>query len=759
VQGVGFRPWVWQLARALKLRGSVRNDARGVLIEIWGDSEKLNQFVDHLEQGTPPLSRIESIECSPLVAGQNIPADFIIASSRGGDVRTGVASDATTCSECLSEIFDPHDRRYAYPFTNCTHCGPRLSIVREIPYDRANTSMADFPMCPSCQVEYEDPSNRRFHAQPNACADCGPRVWLEKGSGDRLALEGEGVIRKAAELIGEGRILAIKGIGGIHLACDAANESAVDELRRRKKRYHKAFALMARDLEMISRYARVDPTAAASLSDPAAPIVIMSSQGQGETLASGISPGQNSYGFMLPYTPLHHLLMALLDEPVVLTSGNLSDEPQCISNAEARDKLGGIADFLLLHDRDIVTRLDDSVMRLSAGRPRILRRARGYAPQPISLPPGFNGSRKVLAMGAELKNTFCLLGEGRAVLSQHLGDLENASVFREYQRMLEHYQRLYDFEPDLIVVDKHPDYLSAQLGRRLAEERGLPLIETQHHHAHMAACMAEHQLPADTEPVLGLILDGLGYGDDGSIWGGEFLLGDYQEYRRLASFSPVPMPGGAMAIREPWRNCFAHLAAALGWEQVESAYSDLELIQFLKTRPLANLRKMLDKGINSPPASSAGRLFDAVAAAVGLCRERITFEGQAAIELEALSEAYVDDFRSAGYPVDTGGKHLNWAPLWEALLNDLQRGRAPGVIGARFHNGFVAAVSEITAALCSDYLVNTVVLGGGVFQNRLLLEGVSRQLRQQGFAVFAPQRLPANDGGLSLGQVVIGCQR
>ncbi len=752
MQGVGFRPWVWQLARTLKLRGSVCNDAQGVLIEIWGEFERLEQFVSQLEQGAPPLSQIESVESSRLEEEENIPVDFIIAASRGGDVRTGVASDTASCSECLSEIFDPHDRRYAYPFTNCTHCGPRFSIVRGVPYDRINTSMASFPMCPSCQAEYEDPSNRRFHAQPNACPDCGPSVWLEDARGKPLDVGREQVLHKAAELIREGRILAIKGIGGIHLACDATSETAVAELRRRKKRYHKAFALMARDLEMISRYARVDPTAAASLSDPAAPIVIMS--GQGEMLASGVNPGQNSYGFMLPYTPLHHLLMALLDDPIVLTSGNLSDEPQCVSNAEARDRLGGIADFLLLHDRDIVTRLDDSVVRPSAGRPRILRRARGYAPQPISLPPGFSGSRKVLAMGAELKNTLCLLGERRAVLSQHLGDLENASVFREYQRMLEHYQRLYDFEPDLIVVDKHPDYLSAQLGRRLAEERGLPLIEAQHHHAHMAACMAEHQLPADTEPVLGLILDGLGYGEDGTIWGGEFLLGDYREYRRLASFSPVPMPGGAMAIREPWRNSFAHLAAALGWEQVESVYSDLELVQFLKTRPLANLRKMLDKGINSPPASSAGRLFDAVAVALNLCRECATFEGQAAMELEALAETA--ESGTEHYSLDLNNCQLEWTALWEGILSDLAKGTDAATIAARFHHSLAHGLVKIAVGLCHQHNVSTLVLGGGVFQNRLLLESMVKKLKAQDLQILIPERVPANDGGISLGQGVIG---
>ena len=752
VQGVGFRPWVWQLARALKLRGSVYNDAQGVLIKIWGVPEHLERFVNQMEQGAPALSRIESVECSPLGEDERIPVDFIIATSRGGDVRTGVASDAATCSECLSEIFDPQDRRYAYPFTNCINCGPRLSIVRKIPYDRANTSMADFPMCPRCQAEYDDPANRRFHAQPNACPDCGPNIWLEDTQNNFLDVERGQVLQKAAELIREGRILAIKGIGGIHLACDATNESAVNELRRRKKRHHKAFALMARDLAMISRYAKVNPAAAMSLSEPAAPVVIMNSQGK--ALASGISPGQNTLGFMLPYTPLHHLLMALLDDPIVLTSGNLSDEPQCISNAEARDKLGGIADFFLLHDRDIVTRLDDSVVRISAGQSRILRRARGYAPLPIPLPSGFNSSRKVLAMGAELKSTFCLLGEERAVLSQHLGDLENAPVLQEYRRMLEQYRQLYDFEPDFIVVDKHPNYFSTQLGRRLAEEQGLPLLAVQHHHAHMSACMAEHSLPVDSRPVLALILDGLGYGDDGSIWGGEFLLGDYREYQRVASLPPIPMPGGAMAIREPWRNTFAHLATVLGWKQVESAHAELELIHFLKTKPLNNLRKMLDKSINSPPASSAGRLFDAVAAALNVCRERAAFEGQAAMELEALAET--SESGAEHYSFNLNYDQLQWTNLWEGILKDLGNGTDTATIAARFHQSLAAGLVKIAAELCDQHNTETLVLGGGVFQNRLLLENMVNKLKDLDVQILIPERVPTNDGGISLGQGVIG---
>jgi len=449
VQGVGFRPWVWKLAKESRIRGRVFNDAQGVLVEAWGQPEWLDCFIQQLRQNAPPLSRIESIERLPPEKGTCAPEGFVIDSSREGETRTSITADAATCPECLGEIFETGNRRYGYPFTNCTHCGPRFSIIREVPYDRANTSMARFSMCTACQGEYDDPGDCRFHAQSNACADCGPRIWLEDSAGNRMTPEGLAVIKSAAQLIREGAILAIKGIGGIHLACDATSESAVFRLRQRKKRHHKAFALMARDISMISRYAAVDEKSARVLTEPAAPVVIMDAQGK--SLASGINPGQNTLGFLLPYTPLHHLLMASLDKPVVLTSGNSSDEPQCISNEEAREKLGAIADFLLLHDREIVTRLDDSVVRVTAGKPRMLRRARGYAPEPVSLPPGFGHEHKVLAMGSELKNTFSLLREGKAVTSQHIGDLENASTFREYRNMLEHYQRLFDFEPDLLA--------------------------------------------------------------------------------------------------------------------------------------------------------------------------------------------------------------------------------------------------------------------------------------------------------------------
>ncbi|WP_456404682.1 carbamoyltransferase HypF, partial [Thiolapillus sp.] len=752
VQGVGFRPWVWQLAQRHGIRGAVLNDARGVLIEAWGENTAMDAFLMALNKDAPPLARIDSIEQQPLERGAEPPADFSILSSRSGQTRTAVAADAATCQACVDEIFDPDDRRFGYPFTNCTHCGPRLSIVRDIPYDRANTSMALFPLCSRCQAEYDDPGERRFHAQPNACPECGPLIWLEGTEAGRDAdrQAWRQVIPKAAQLLRKGHILAIKGIGGFHLACDASNEQVVAKLRGRKKRYAKAFALMARDLEMIQAYAKLDDQSSALLQSAAAPIVILDHRGK--RLAPSINPGQNSLGFMLPYSPLHHLLMAELDSPLVLTSGNISDEPQCVTNTEARERLGGIADYLLLHDRDILTRLDDSVLRVAAGRPRMLRRARGYAPEPMQLPPGITEPPKVLAMGAELKSTFCLLGESGAVLSQHLGDLENASTFREYRQMLAQYQKLYDFQPDLIVVDKHPDYLSTQYGRELAQQNGVPLLEVQHHHAHMSACMAEHGLPADTPQVLGLILDGLGYGAEGGIWGGEFLLGTYKDCERIGCFAPVSMPGGVMAMREPWRNAYAHLASAFDWSQLAEQYAELDIIAYLKTKSLANLEKMLEKNLNSPPASSAGRLFDAVAAVLGLCRDQVSFEGQAAIELEALAENTVE---ISVYPLILQNNTIYWRDLWKAILEDLTQGVDRAVIAANFHHSLATGLARICLELAEEHRVETLVLSGGVFQNRLLLENLTTALEQR-LNILIPQWIPANDGGISLGQAIVG---
>ncbi len=760
VQGVGFRPSVWRLARDLGLAGEVRNDGDGVLVRAWGPADALQGLLDRLPREAPPLSRIDRIEVAPLDQAAE-RADFIIVESAGGAVRTGVVPDAATCPACLSEVMDRGDRRYRYPFANCTHCGPRLSILRAIPYDRANTSMAAFPLCADCAAEYGSPADRRFHAQPNACAVCGPRLWLEDEEGAPLRdPDGRDAISHARDLIAAGAIVAVKGIGGFHLACDAANEAAVARLRQRKRRFDKPFALLARDLAMVRDYARLSETEAALLRSAAAPIVVLDRLESAAPLAAGIAPGQNGLGFMLPYTPLHHLLAQGLARPIVLTSGNRSEEPQTCDNRDARARLAGIADAWLLHDRENVNRLDDSVARVAGGVPRLLRRARGYAPAPLPLPPGFEAAPAVLAMGGELKNSFCLLKDGQAILSPHIGDLEDPLTHADYRRSLDLFRALFEFRPDLVAVDRHPQYHATEWGRRLAEEEAVPLAEVQHHHAHLAACLAEHGRPLNGGPVLGVILDGLGYGAGEDLWGGEFLLGDYLGFQRLANFAPVALLGGAKAMREPWRNTYAHLRQFLGWEEVERRWPDLPIVRFLAKKPRHTLDRMIERGINAPPASSAGRLFDAVAAALGLCRAQASFEGQAAIELEALAETAASERRAYGFATGgSDGVELGWAPLWEALLDDLAAGVAPARIAARFHNGLIDALARTAAGLAASRGVTSAVLSGGVFQNRILLEGVTAGLEARGLQVLSPVQVPANDGGLSLGQACVSAAR
>lgn len=767
VQGVGFRPTVWRLARECGLTGDVRNDGEGVLVRLWGEAEAVERFCQRLHRECPPLARIDAVERLPL-EGPPPTGAFRILPSDPGPARTGVVADAATCPACQAEIQDPGQRRYRYPFTNCTHCGPRLSIIRAIPYDRANTAMAGFPVCPACAAEYQDPADRRFHAQPIACPECGPRAWLEDGAGQRLdpaALGAVDAIAAASQLLRQGHILAIKGIGGFHLAVDATQAAAVGELRRRKARGRKPFALMARDLAVIRRYCQVEPQAEALLGSPAAPIVLLPSTGP-DSLAPQLAPGQAGLGWMLPYSPLHHLLLADWDRPLVMTSGNLSDEPQCIDNAEARARLGPLADYCLLHDRPILNRLDDSVARIMDGAPRLLRRARGYAPTPIPLPPGFGQVPPILALGGELKATFCLVQQGQAILSQHLGDLEDPLTAADYEHNLDLYQTLFQHRPRYLVVDRHPDYRSTRLGRDLARREGLELVRVQHHFAHIAAVLADNDWPLDGGKVLGVALDGLGHGEDGSIWGGEFLLADYRDYRRVGYLRPVPMPGGGRASREPWRNAYAQLVQALGWETYRTRYPDLPLTRLLADKPLDLLDLMLTKGINSPLASSCGRLFDAVAATLGICPERISYDGEAASELEALAWQGLDGGvgEGAGYPLailpdGAGCLSLDPAPLWAPLLEDLARGEAPARIAARFHQGLAGAVADLAQRLAKQWDLSQVALSGGVFQNRLMLEGVSEHLRRAGLGVLSHRRVPANDNGLALGQALIAAAR
>ena len=756
VQGVGMRPTVWRLAHQFGLVGSVCNEGQGVSIQAWGPPPALAEFLRQLQLQAPPLAKISGIDCLPLATPPQADTFTIIASACG-EPHTAIAADAASCPACLTETLDPSNRRYRYPFTNCTHCGPRLSIIKGIPYDRCNTAMAVFPQCPACQQEYDNPADRRFHAQANACAVCGPELWLEDPTGKRQQRAELDAIADSAELIRQGYILAIKGIGGFHLACDAGNELAVATLRQRKQRYAKPFAVMGRTIAMLSDYAELSLLEQQLLAEPAAPIVIVKKQGR--ALADAVAPGEEKLGCMLPYTPLHHSLLLALDAPIVLTSGNCSEEPQCITNADARQRLAGIADYWLLHNRDIVHRLDDSVVRVIDQQPRLLRRARGYAPQPLDLPDGFAGMPQILAMGGELKNTFCLLKDGQAILSPHIGDLENALVQTDYRHLLTTYQKLFDFRPELIAIDLHPHYHSSQYGAELANQLGLPLMPIQHHHAHIAACMAEYQLAIDSGPVLGIAMDGLGFGPDGRLWGGEFLKADYRQFTRLAAFESLPLLGGSQAMRQPWRNTYAHLKHYFDWPSLSEQYAQLEIIRFLNTQPLAVLDAMSTQRLNSPLSSSCGRCFDAFAAALGICPETISYEGQAAIGLENLAAKKFTEERGLGYQhqqqTENGLLLLSWKPFWLGLLSDLQAQVSKEVIAARIHQGMAQAIVETAIPLCAQIGSNTVILSGGVFQNRLLLEELSRQLRLAGKTVFSPSQLPANDGGLAFGQAVI----
>ena len=776
VQGVGFRPTAWRLARRHGLRGWVANDGLGVRIHVCGPTAAVDGFVLDLAGEPPPLARIERIEREP---APPLPenAGFHIAESSATAVRTGVVPDAATCRDCVGEIFDPFARRFRYAFTNCTHCGPRLSIIRQVPYDRADTTMAEFALCAACAAQYQDPADRRFHAQPIACHACGPRLTLVRTDGRPLALDGLTSLDEAdaaCSLLQRGHILAVQGLGGYQLACDAANSSAVERLRSGKRRERKPFALMARDLAAIRGYAEVDDAEAALLSSSAAPIVLLerragpASVAASLTLAPAIAPGLNLLGFMLPNTPLHHLLLQRMSRPIVLTSGNLSDEPQAIERDDARHRLGAIADHFLEHDRKIARRVDDSVARVVAGRPRLLRRARGFAPATLKLPAGFELAPPVLGYGGELKNTFCMLRDGGAVLSGHIGDLQDPLTRTDYVKALADFQRFYEFEPEALACDLHPDYSSTQLAR--ARGPAMPVIAIQHHHAHIAACLAENGVPRDAPAVIGVALDGTGYGADGTLWGGEFLRADYVSYERLGTFKPVALLGGEAAIREPWRNTYAHIMAQMGWANFAMNYFELDLYRFLERQPRALLDGMLAHRVNSPLASSCGRLFDAVAAALGLARERAWFEGQGAMELEATADVESlrreDERLSYPFPIPrlAGLPYIEPLGMWSALFGDLILGTPVGVISARFHRGLANAIVRMVAQLCEPAAgdsapVRTVALSGGVFQNRILFERVQAGLQARGFTVLSHAQVPCNDAGIALGQAVIAAAR
>ncbi|WP_455379149.1 carbamoyltransferase HypF [Petrachloros mirabilis] len=772
VQGVGFRPTVWRLAQQHHIRGHVFNDGRGVRILAVGMPEDLQRFLTDLKEKPPVLARIDAIISEP-ASLQDVPPDFTIIENVPGEADTGVSPDAATCPACLDEVQDPSARRFLYPFATCTHCGPRLTIQEQIPYDRSGTTMNRFPMCSHCGLEYRNPNDRRFHAQPIACYRCGPTVLLEQSDGKLIASDSltmKDVVDAAASMLRLGKIIAVKGLGGFQLACDATNEAVVSRLRRLKCRDGKPFALMARDLGIIRRYCKVDETEMALLQSPAAPIVILKRSGEAD-VAPSVAPGMRTLGIMLPNTPLHHLILRKVEHPIVLTSGNRSDEPQWIDNDQAKAHLGNIADYFLAHDREIAQRVDDSVVKVISGASRVVRRSRGYAPAPIPLPEGFDRCPRVLAMGGELKNTLCLLKNGHAVLSQHIGDLEDALTLLDYRGAISRYGKLFAHVPELIAVDSHPEYLSSKIGAELAVEKTLPVCGVRHHHAHIAACLVENGIPIDHPPVLGIALDGLGYGDDGQLWGGEFLLADYKAFARVGTFKPVSMPGGERAIKEPWRNTYAHLMAAIGWERFAADYGESDLYRFLERKPRSVLDQMLARGINNPMASSCGRLFDAVAAATGVCRDSVSYEGQAAVELEQIVDPWTlereDD--ALAYPFAISYLQSPEIPsldpfaMWQSLLGDVVAGTPRSVMAARFHKGLALAIcamaEKLTRKETGERSVRYVALTGGVFQNQVLFESVERKLKAMGFTVLSHRAVPCNDGGLSLGQAAVAAAR
>ena len=730
VQGVGFRPFVYRLARALHAAGFVRNSASGVLLEIEAPDSAIDALLARLQNERPPLARIDSIDVEEVPARGE--ASFAIIESVSGNGAVAlVAPDVAACDDCLRETFDPRDRRYGYPFTNCTNCGPRYTIIRDLPYDRRTTTMDAFAMCARCDAEYGDPSNRRFHAEANACADCGPGLALLRagdGSDPRFARDPRAILEDARRLLRDGSIVAIRGLGGFHLACDAANDAAVAALRQRKRRSDKPFALMVRDLAAAERLCVLGDEERRLLTSRERPIVIAPRR-PSIAAAAAVAPGNNALGIMLPYTPLHALLFAGDVEALVMTSGNVSEEPIAASNRDAFERLAAIADWFLMHDREIETAVDDSVTRVIAGNARIVRRSRAYAPEPIDFG---RDVPELLACGADLKNAFCLTKERFAILSQHIGDLASYETLSFFEETLERMKRLFRVSPVAVAHDLHPRYAST----RFAQSCGLPLIGVQHHHAHVASCMAENGI---REAVIGVAMDGTGFGLDGKIWGGEFLVGDLARFERRAHLRYVPLAGGDAAIRQPWRAALSYLRDAGLSPELPVPPKQQELVT-----------AMLERRVNVFETSSCGRLFDAVASIVGL-RHEITFEAQAAIELEQAADAS----EKGVYPFAVDGEEIDLRPMIAAVACD----RGLATIAAKFHNTLAEMIAAVCERIRAADALHRVCLSGGVFQNALLLERTSNSLRERGFEVIAHSRVPSNDGGIALGQAAIAAER
>jgi hydrogenase maturation protein HypF len=771
VQGVGFRPYVYRLAHELELPGWVLNDSRGVFIEVEGPKATLDTFLHRLPAEKPPRAVIHSLEMSWLAA-EGFEAFEIRHSAEEGTKSVAMLPDIATCPDCLAEVLDKGDRRFRYPFTNCTNCGPRFTIIEALPYDRPNTTMRDFVMCPECSGEYTEPMDRRFHAQPNACPACGPQLALWDKEGNTQAT-GDFALRQAAAALRRGEVLAVKGLGGFHLMVDSRSATAVAHLRQRKARYEKPLALMVRDVEEARRICRVSADEEALLESPESPIVLLERLPSG-SVAQEVAPDNPRLGLMLPYTPLHHLLLGELSFPVVATSGNLSDEPICIDNAEALERLGEIADLLLVHDRPIQRHVDDSVVSLVAAKAQPIRRARGLAPMPLVTPRPLP---TLLAVGAHLKNTVALSVGDKIFLSQHIGDMETPQAFAAFEAVARDFLDMYEAEPMAIVNDLHPDYPSTRWVERAVEGAthpaadddwkqllvGKPTFAVQHHHAHLAACLMEQEVEGR---ALGVTWDGTGYGTDGTVWGGEFLLGDTASFSRVCRLRPFHLPGGDAAVKQPRRCGLALLWEMLGDEALDR--SDLIPVKAFDEAELRLLGHMLASKLNSPRTTSAGRLFDAVASLLGI-QQRVSFEGQAAMAVEWIA----DKDHMASYPVIVATPsaerepfapapedreeilEIEWQPMVEAMVEDSRRGVDVGIIAARFHNALVEAILAVAKAVGEP----KVALTGGCFQNRLLTERASQRLREAGFDVLLHRQVPPNDGGISLGQIAVAAAR
>jgi hydrogenase maturation protein HypF len=769
VQGVGFRPFVYNLATRLELKGWVNNTSAGVDIHIEGEEADLNSFIEKLTSEKPPLASLDEISVREVQLENYQTFDIQHSTSIEGAFQP-ISPDVAICDDCLREMFDPNDRRYRYPFINCTNCGPRFTIIKDIPYDRPKTTMAGFTLCPDCEREYKDPTDRRFHAQPVACPVCGPHVWLELRNTQYAT--GDEAISETQRLLKDGKIVAIKGLGGFHLACDATNAAAVTELRRRKLRVDKPFALMMPNLETIEQHCFVSEAERALLTSAARPIVLLKRKPE-SNIVEEVAPKQDWLGVMLPYTPLHYLLFANPDlqpsifdlPPLVMTSGNLSEEPIATDNDEARQRLSSLADAFLFHNRDIHIRCDDSVVRVigKLGNGKLvtnsqsansqstnlpiypLRRSRGYSPFPVKLP--FEVPH-ILATGSELKNTFCITNKNYAFLSHHIGDMENYETLKSFEQGVEHFERLFRVKPVAIAHDLHPNYLATRYALERAERENVKTVAVQHHHAHIAACMAEHGLDG-SRPVIGFAFDGTGYGDDGAIWGGEILVADYRGYQRVGQLEYFPLPGGDASIKKPARTALALLwSLGLEWDE------RLESVKEFCADDRTLLRTQLDKKINTPLTSSTGRLFDAAAALAGV-RQSVNYEAQAAIEFEALA----DEAEAGKYPFTWSQPKVEVRGAVEALTADVLAGVPIQKISARFHNGLADVVRVAALEVRSSTGLNEVALSGGVWQNLTLLMRTLPLLEREGFKVYIHREVPTNDGGLSLGQAVIAARQ